>query len=41
MPGGEGRWVAPDRLDGEALPTVMRKLIRHGLTGISDPGVSS
>jgi len=41
MPGVEGRWVAPDRLDGEALPTVMRKLIRHGLAGISDPGVSS
>jgi A/G-specific adenine glycosylase len=41
MPGAEGRWVAPDRLSDEALPTVMRKLIRHGLAGISDPGVSS
>ena len=33
---GAGRWVPPDRLSEEALPTVMRKLIRHGLTGIAD-----
>jgi len=26
-----GRWVAPDRLDGEALPTVMRKVVVHAL----------
>jgi len=28
----EGRWVALDRLADEALPTVMRKIIDHGLT---------
>ncbi len=27
----EGRWVPLDRLGGEALPSVMRKLIRHAL----------
>ncbi len=31
-----GRWVSPEELDGEALPTVMRKLIRHGLAGTED-----
>ncbi|WP_240002478.1 A/G-specific adenine glycosylase [Oleisolibacter albus] len=25
------RWVAPDRLGDEALPTVMRKMVRHAL----------
>ena len=30
--GGDGRrWVAPDRLADEALPTVMRKILDHGL----------
>jgi A/G-specific adenine glycosylase len=33
---GAGRWVSPDSLDEEALPTVMRKLIRHGLSGTAD-----
>ena len=35
----EGRWVALDRLDGEALPTVMRKIIDHGLkaTAVAAP----
>jgi A/G-specific adenine glycosylase len=28
---GEGRWVALNRLDGEALPSLMRKIIRHGI----------
>ena len=28
----DGRWVLPDALGDEALPTVMRKIIRHGLT---------
>lgn len=26
---GAGRWVLPDRLDREALPSVMRKIVRH------------
>ncbi|MGF1629874.1 MAG: A/G-specific adenine glycosylase [Kiloniellaceae bacterium] len=29
---GTGRWVALDALADEALPTVMRKIIEHGLT---------
>jgi A/G-specific adenine glycosylase len=33
---GVGRWVSPESLQGEALPTVMRKLIRHGLAGARD-----
>lgn len=31
LPEAAGRWVALDGLDGEALPTVMRKIIDHGL----------
>ncbi len=31
-----GRWVSPEDLDEEALPTVMRKIIRHGLAGARD-----
>ena len=27
----EGRWVALDQLGDQALPTVMRKIVRHGL----------
>jgi A/G-specific adenine glycosylase len=34
----EGRWVLPDALGGEALPTVMRKIIRHGLTAGAEAG---
>jgi A/G-specific adenine glycosylase len=29
----EGRWVALDDLGGEALPSVMRKIVRHALEG--------
>ncbi|HMB75297.1 MAG TPA: A/G-specific adenine glycosylase [Kiloniellaceae bacterium] len=29
--GPEGRWVLPDALGDEALPSVMRKILRHGL----------
>jgi A/G-specific adenine glycosylase len=29
--GAEGRWVALDALGGQALPSVMRKVIRHAL----------
>lgn len=25
----EGQWVAPERLEREALPSVMRKIVRH------------
>ena len=28
-----GRWVLPERLDEEALPSLMRKMIRKGLSG--------
>ncbi|QJE73513.1 A/G-specific adenine glycosylase [Aerophototrophica crusticola] len=31
VPVPDGTWVAPDRLGGEALPTVMAKVVRHGL----------
>ncbi len=31
FPAEVGRWVALDALDGEALPTVMRKIIAHGM----------
>ena len=31
LPAGAGRWVALDALGDEALPTVMRKIIDHGL----------
>ncbi len=33
--GGDGRrWVVPDRLADEALPTVMRKILDHGLKAV-------
>ncbi len=31
LPEAAGRWVGLDALDGEALPTVMRKIIAHGM----------
>ncbi|NIA71587.1 A/G-specific adenine glycosylase [Pelagibius litoralis] len=36
LPKTAGRWVALDGLDGEALPTVMRKIIDHGLKQTAD-----
>lgn len=33
----EGRWVSLDGLADEALPSVMRKLIRHALAGVEIP----
>jgi A/G-specific adenine glycosylase len=39
LPGGsafpDGIWVAPDRLSDHALPTVMRKVASHALSGLS------
>jgi A/G-specific adenine glycosylase len=33
---GEGRWVALDGLGDEALPSVMRKLVRHALERLAE-----
>jgi A/G-specific adenine glycosylase len=30
-PKAEGRWIARDKLADTALPTVMRKIVAHGL----------
>jgi A/G-specific adenine glycosylase len=30
-PGTKGRWIAPERLGTVELPTVMRKIVAHGL----------
>ncbi len=38
LSGESGRWVALDRLSDEALPTVMRKIIDHGLTQTAAAG---
>ena len=32
----EGRWVPLDSLAGEALPSVMRKLVRHALERLAE-----
>ena len=34
---GEGVWVRPDRLGDHALPTVMKKLVKHALAGLKPP----
>jgi A/G-specific adenine glycosylase len=34
---GEGVWVHPDRLKDHALPTVMKKLVKHALAGLKPP----
>ncbi len=34
---GAGRWVALPALGGEALPTVMRKVVRAAVAGVSTP----
>jgi A/G-specific adenine glycosylase len=32
----DGVWVRPDRLGEHALPTVMKKLVKHALAGLRD-----
>jgi len=32
----DGRWVALDGLAGEALPSVMRKVVHHALAQLAD-----
>jgi A/G-specific adenine glycosylase len=34
---GEGIWVHPDRLSDHALPTVMKKLVKHAQAGLKRP----
>jgi A/G-specific adenine glycosylase len=34
---GDGLWRDPWRLDGEALPSVMRKIVAHALENLSRP----
>ncbi len=36
----DGVWVPPDRLGAEALPTVMRKVVRHALVHLTGGGAS-
>jgi hypothetical protein len=35
---GEGYWCAVDRLAAEPLPSLMRKVVEHGLTGSARRG---